>query len=56
MHFQQIPNLMRGGGGDRQKEKKIPNLQLFPNIEGGGSGEVGMVSQVLPVISFDGFP
>ena len=36
MHFQQIPNSMRGGGGlDRQKKKKIPNLQLFPNLEGG---------------------
>ena len=46
MHFQQIPNSMRGGGLDRQKKKKIPNLQLFPNLEGGGSGEVGMVSQV----------
>ena len=45
MHFQQIPNSMRGGL-DRQKRKKILNLQLFPNLEGGGSGEVGMVSQV----------
>ena len=34
MHFQQIPNSMRGGL-DHQKKKKIPNLQLFPNLEGG---------------------
>ena len=43
MHFQQIPNSMRGGGLDRQKKKKIPNLQLFPSLEGGGRG-------------WDGFP
>ena len=30
---------MRGGGLDRQKKKKIPNLQLFPNLEGGGGLE-----------------
>ena len=55
MHFQQIPNSMRGGGLDRQKKKKIPNLQLFPNLEGGVSGEVGMVSHFFTGFSYESF-
>ena len=37
--FSTNSQLDEGGGVlDRQKKKKIPNLQLFPNLEGGGGG------------------
>ena len=30
--------------------------KLFPTEVGGGSGEIGMVSQLLPVFNYDSFP
>ena len=40
--FSTNSKLDEGGGGlDRKKRKKIPNLQLFPNLEGGGLERLG---------------
>ena len=40
------------------REKKSPIKAIFLQLcwGEGGSGEVGMVSQVEPVMTFDGFP
>ena len=46
---------MRGGGsGPPKKEEKFPLFEKFPTY--GGEGEIGMVSQLLPVLNYDSFP
>ena len=48
---------MRGGGsGPPKKEEKFPLFEKFPTYGGGVSGEVKMVSQLLPVLNYDSFP
>ena len=46
------------GGLDLQKKKKNSHFLKNSQPRGGegGSGEVGMVSKLLPVWSYDGFP
>ena len=50
---------MRGGGsGPPKKEEKFPLFEKFPTYRGGGGGseEIRMVSQLLPVLNYDSFP
>ena len=43
--------------GASKKKKKFPLFEKFPTQRGeGGSGEVVIVSQLLPVFKYESFP
>ena len=44
------------GGLDFRKKKKNSHFLEKTQPGGGGSGEAGMVSQLLPVLNYDSFP
>jgi len=46
------------GGFDLKKREKFTLFEKFPSERGGegGSGDVGMVSQLFPVFNYESFP
>jgi len=51
-------NSYRAGGFDLKKREKFTLFEKFPSERGGegGSGEVGMDSQLFPVFNYESFP
>ena len=59
MHFKKVPNSMREGGVwtfEKKKKNSHPSKRPHPKGGRGGSGEVGMVSQLLAGFEFGSLP